>query len=400
MGTVFKFEFLNRVRKKSFIISTAILFVVMLLLSFIPAIVKEISSSKGETKGGDLIGIVTDKPYIDKETMDSRNLNAEFFDDRAKLEDAVKSGEVFAGFVISDNKKEALVKDNSFSMVGKIEGYMQTFGQIENLNGLKEAGLTDEEIAKAYNNKFEYETTVLGSDAAKNYWLAYAFLLLLYFINLSFGNMVSMNVAREKNDRTMEILITSTTPKNLIRGKVYASSLSTILIVLAAILGFVAGQLIAKAVGIEANILEMLSLNVSFSQVIVMLLYFAIGYIMYMYLYACAGSLVTKMEELNTTVSYITFLQVIAFMTCMFSLSNPGGAIKFLSIFPPTSPYGMIARYGLNAVNTVEIAISLALLIVTTFLIRNIAIRIYENGVLNYGTKPNFMKSVRNAIKK
>lgn len=110
MGTVFKFEFLNRVRKKSFIISTAILFVVMLLLSFIPAIVKEISSSKGETKGGDLIGIVTDKPYIDKETMDSRNLNAEFFDDRAKLEDAVKSGEVFAGFVISDNKKRSSCK--------------------------------------------------------------------------------------------------------------------------------------------------------------------------------------------------------------------------------------------------------------------------------------------------
>lgn len=400
MGTVFKFEFLSRVRKKSFIISTAILFVVMLLLSFIPAIVENISSTKGETKGGDLIGIVTDKSYIDKEITDSRNLNAKFFNDRAKLEDAVKNGEVFAGFVILGNKKEVLVKDNSFSMTNKIAFYEQTLEQIKNQNELKEAGLTDEEIANIFNNKFDYETTVLGSDAVKNYWLAYAFLLLLYFINLSFGNIVSMSVAREKNDRTMEILITSTTPKNLIRGKVYASSLSTILIVLIAILGFVSGQLIAKAIGVEADVLKILNLNGSFSQILVIFLYFAIGYIMYMYIYACAGSIVTKMEEMNTTISYVTFLQVITFMSCLFSLSNPGGMLKFLSIFPITSPYGMIARYGIKAVNTVEIAVSLALLIATTIFIRNIAIRIYENGVLNYGTKPNFIKSVKNAIKK
>ena len=126
-----------------------------------------------------------------------------------------------------------------------------------------------------------------------------------------------------------------------------------------------------------------------------------LGTTMYYFLFAGVGSLVTKLEEINSTMTPVTMLVVIAFILPMMSISDPESNImKVASFIPFSSPLAMFARFTMSAVSRWELGLSIAILVVTTIAISRICIKIYRLGTLNYGNKLNLLKAIETVFEK
>lgn len=225
--------------------------------------------------------------------------------------------------------------------------------------------------------------------------------VILYMLIIINGQMAAMNVAREKNDRTMELLITSTKPSHLINGKVFASFVLSLIILLAVGLGTFAGYLINREV--IGDFLSNMSFTIDPMIIVIALLYFVLGYIMYLYIYAALGATVSSTEELSTAVAPITMIVVFVYFGTIFALSNsdPNNVLlKVLSFVPFSSMFTMHARYALTQVPMVEVAISFGILLVTTIILSLLSVRLYRSASLNYGNRSKLTRALRRAFKK
>lgn len=395
MGKVFKFEFLTGVKKKSFIISVAIMFVLTMVVSFIPTIISYFS--KGDK---DTVGIYSTEDFANANlATKATDIEFEDYDSKEELEKDVKNGDLYAGFVIDEDKREVFVKSSSMSNMGKISSISKSLSMLESTEMLKNAGVSKDIIDNTVNG-VDYNITTLETDGAKNFVLIYILIMVLYFLMIMFGNQVAMSVAREKSDRTMELLITSARPKDLIRGKVYATALIGILVLLILIVGLLIGSKLAPPLETQTEIGQIFNISISIDQLIVSLAFFVVGYIMFLYLFACAASLVSKIEDLGMAMQPLSLVYVAGFMISMIGMGNPGLLLKVASFVPLTSPFAMITRYGVDSVPQWEVAASFVILLVFTILVAILSIKIYRFGALNYGTKPKFFRNAIKALKK
>ncbi len=136
---------------------------------------------------------------------------------------------------------------------------------------------------------------------------------------------------------------------------------------------------------------------------IYMLIFFLLGFFIYAFMYGAIGSTTSKLEDINTSVMPVTMLFIIAFIVVVFSLSSgtvDNTLLKVCSYIPFTSPIAMFTRIAMSTVSFYEIAISIAILIVSAVGIGIISAKIYRVGVLLYGTTPKIgtvLKLIRKA---
>ncbi len=394
MLTVFKFEFLNAVRKKAFIISMALMLVITVLFSFIPKIISRIS--QGEEKP---IGVYSEYNFINADLL-AQGYGKEFktFDDEKSLEDAVKKNEIEAGVLIKGEDRKILMKSSSISAMNKYKSLVDVAENLEKSELIKELNIDSASSDKLIRSDY-YEPISLETDGAKNFWLVYIALFVLYMLIIMFSNQVAMSIAREKSDRTMELLITAAKPSDLIIGKVAAYGLVGIISLLVLYGGVIIGTKFGgeDAMGIvqNLNLVQMVRLD----QVMVTFTFFALGYILYLFMMAAASSLVSKIEDVNTALQPLNMVFMVSFFASYFGMMNPGIVLKVASFIPFSSPFAMIARYGVETVPIHEVLISLAVLFVSTVIIAKFSIKVYKLGSFNYGAKVNFFKSIFKAIK-
>ncbi len=392
MLTVFKFEFLTAVKKKSFIISMAIMFAATLLFSFIPKLISGINFSEQKP-----YGIVSDKDYID-EAIASEITGKDFikYESLDEMNKAIINGELDGGIEIVGENRNLRLKSSSATT--NYDNLTRPFEELEKREALKELGLNEGDIERVNRNNY-YEITSLETDGAKNFWFAYVFLFVLYFLIVMFGNQVAMAIAREKSDRTMELLITSAKPKDLITGKVAAYGLLGIISMLVLYLGVFLGTKIGGDASTEMIAALNLSEMVQIDQMIVSFSFFVVGYILYLYVMAASASLVSKLEDINYAIQPIMLIFVISFFVSFSGMASPGPVLTIASFIPFSSPFAMIARYIVTSVPTIEVLISFAILVVSTIALRWISIKLYKLGSYNYGNKVKFFKSLFTAIK-
>ena len=124
---------------------------------------------------------------------------------------------------------------------------------------------------------------------------------------------------------------------------------------------------------------------------IITIIYFILGYFAYALLYALTGSTVSKPEDVQSANGPVAILAVIGFYLSYFTMMNPASELNtFASIFPISSPFCMPFRIMMGLASISDVAISIAILIVTILIIAKVAIKIYSNAILNYGTKMSF----------
>lgn len=394
MLTVFKFEFLNAVRKKAFIISMVIMLLITVLFSFIPKVISKISQSEEKP-----IGVYSEFAYINADVL-AQGYGKEFitFDDANSLEEAVKKNEVDAGVLVQGEDRKILMKSSSVTAMNKYTPLVKVAEDLEKREILKELGISEDKAGNILKSEY-YEPISLETDGAKNFWLVYIALFVLYMLIIMFSNQVALSIAREKSDRTMELLITAAKPSELIVGKVAAYGLVGIISLLVLYGGIIIGTKLGgeDAMGIvqNLNLVQMVRLD----QVLVTFSFFTLGYILYLFMMAGASSLVSKIEDVNTALQPLNMIFMISFFASYFGMMSPGIVLKVASFIPFSSPFAMIARYGVETVPMIEVLISLAILFVSTIVIAKFSIKVYKLGSFNYGTKVNFFKSLFKAIK-
>jgi len=126
-------------------------------------------------------------------------------------------------------------------------------------------------------------------------------------------------------------------------------------------------------------------------------LFFVLGFLLYSFLYGALASLASRLEDVNTLIMPVTFLMIIAFMITMFSMVGDVDSplMKVTSYIPFTSPLAMFTRIAMGHVETIEIVISVAILLLSTVGVGYLAAAIYRIGVLMYGKPPKFNELLR-----
>ena len=132
---------------------------------------------------------------------------------------------------------------------------------------------------------------------------------------------------------------------------------------------------------------------------IITIVYFILGYFAYALLYALTGSTVSKPEDIQSANTPVAIVAVIGFYLAYFTMMNPTSELNvFASLFPVSSPFCMPFRIMMGLASGTDVAISIAILVVTILVIAKVAIKIYSNAILNYGTKMSF-KDIVNMYK-
>ena len=223
--------------------------------------------------------------------------------------------------------------------------------------------------------------------------LALEMFLLLAII--MYGTWVAQSVVEEKSSRMMEIVLVAASPFQILAGKVLGVSAAALLqfvavvgATLAALLaeGQVASIVLGESAGLGLPSGLTPTVLVAFS------VFFVLGFVLYAVLFAAAGSLVSRQEDVNQIVQPMTLASSAGFLIATYGslgMFDPNAAwVVALSWLPFLSPYMMLSRLAAGTASLLEVGIAVAVLLATIVLVIWIAARIYSAGVLMYGQKP------------
>ncbi len=408
--TVFKFELKNAVKSSAFIISTSIL-VFMIIAG---SIFFRVTSGSMEDKIGDLENQVTGAVIsgehigilLENSSTKIDEIKSIYKDDKIteyKSEDEIKTAlennEIIAGVIIR-SLNDIKVITNKSMMFSSPEIYTNPIRSYLVDQKLSKKGITSAEITEIQNSvDLKVEQESLNPISPFSYTLATLLTFIIYLMVIMNGTISATSVAREKSDRTMELLITSTEPTNLINGKVIASFVQGLLTLISyGIAGFV-GFMINK------DVLNTMfaSMDLSFDPMIIVIFiaFFIFGYILYLYVYAALGATVSKIEEVNVAVTPVMLIVIVVYFTTIMAYTNPEGTMmKVLSFVPFSSPFTMHARYALTDMPLNEVWISLGILFVTTVVLSILSIRLYRSSSLNYGKHNKFLNRLNKIFRR
>ncbi len=229
--------------------------------------------------------------------------------------------------------------------------------------------------------------------AASRYVLGLVFVILLLISIIIYGMWVATGVAAEKSSRVMELMISAASAPQMLTGKVVgigAAGLTQYLAI--AIPAFVLlglqNQIAAAVLGPDWVTGAPLG-GLSGPLLIGYGVFFMLGYVLFALIYASMGSFVSRPDDLQTLSLPLSLVAMAGYLVAVVALGGASGTLVVLTSFvPPFSPFVMLARIMVSAVQPWEIVLSVGLLIGTIALVAVVATRMYAAGVLLYGQRP------------
>jgi ABC-2 type transport system permease protein len=340
-------------------------------------------------------GIVILNDAITTEELDLFFIDVEIFDSESDLRKALNNEKISQAFIITSPTSLTTIVINRDLYSNASYPIQNALTQLQIQRNLNQLGLDPIKVSQAYNVNITINEEIIGKDASDSFLIAYVLMFAVYMLVIMYGAMVSTSVAREKDNRTMELLITSTKPDALIIGKVFANGLAGVLqfgfISTVGILGIVINR-----ANYPTEIISMVLGGLRWDSMMVFLIFTFFGYLLYLFIYASLGSLVSKMEDVSSSVAPITLLFIASYIIATLGLQMPEIMIvKIGSYIPFTAILAMPVRYFLTSVSWIELAASLIIMIFTAWLFARISIDIYRLGSLNYGNKMSFVKALQ-----
>lgn len=407
--TVFKYEFKKIVLSKGYLISTGIMAIILAGVFFLPQLISDLKLFNSDNNTPVAL-IKTD--YTKSETL-VQTIHAALPDYEVKLTD--KSTEEAKQEVINDKAKffiEAnhdLTEVTEYSKIGFSEASTREVQSIDaivkNLRQsdlLAEQNLAPSAIAKVLNPDVKINLETVNKNGAASVIYTFVLIYALYMAITFYGSHVMNSVVTEKTSRAMEVLATSVKPNALLFGKIISTSLAGLIQIAAIIIEAFICVKISSANNPSFPVNQIIS-NIPTQILIYMLIFFLLGFLIYSFLYGAFASTVSKIDELSSAIMPVQIIIVFTFIATM-SAINSGNADTpfnvFLSYFPFTAPMMMFTRAIISNVSTLEIILSILVLIVSTYFIGWLSARIYRVGILMYGEKPNFIKLMGAIFKK
>jgi ABC-2 type transport system permease protein len=224
-----------------------------------------------------------------------------------------------------------------------------------------------------------------------NIAIPYAFSILLVIAIFTSSGFLLQGVSEEKENRVIEILLSSLTPMELLAGKILglgALGLAQILFWLGC--GW-------ALIGVAVTGLALFgAINLELMTIVLAVVYFLLGYLLFATLMASAGSLGTSAREGQQIAGIFSGITAIPFMVSGFIWMNPNSLlVQILSYVPLTSPVMMLQRLGMTEVPPYQIAISLVLLVLGIAGALWAGAKVFRMGLLMYGKRPSVSEILR-----
>jgi ABC-2 type transport system permease protein len=234
----------------------------------------------------------------------------------------------------------------------------------------------------------------VASDASKGFWGAYIMAFILYFAVVFYGMNVAHSVVAEKTSRVFEVLLATAKPESLMAGKllgVGAAGLTQMAVWITAVL-----LLSASALGAELGQGGLAAYGVTPVQLVFFILYFLLGFFFYSALSAGFGATVSQESEVQQFSMILVMPQLAGLILMVYILGNPSAwPVVLLSLFPPCTPIVMCLRMSAMVVPWWQLALSVVLMVASTYGVLWVASRIYRVGILMYGKRPTLPEMIR-----
>ncbi len=424
IGIIIAREFNERVRKKSFIITTILMPLLMLGLMAAPTLMMVFA--KGEQK---TLLVIDESGVVAPELEGNDEVVFENFS--GTLDEARQNEEVFGTLWIGKDVVEKpssvrLYTNSSSSMsleeaiAAQIEDVVEAKRlDMYNIEGLKDImdNLQASVSMTTYRNDLASEGEAEEATSSMvAYLLGLVLGMMLYMFLIIYGSMVMTSVIEEKGSRVLDVLVSSVNPFQLMLGKILgvASVAVTqitiwgVLIcglgatvlpalmpadVMQAVEAVQAGQMTALDAELDADMLSALSIATDVGGLVMMfvwlLLFLLGGFLFYSAMFAAVGSAVDSIQDANQLQTPITMPIILALILAMSVFNDPNSSLAFWgSVIPFTSPIVMMARIPFG-IPTWEIVLSLVLLYASVVAMAWAAGKIYRVGIFMHGKKPS-----------
>lgn len=394
---VARHEYLINVRRAGFIIMTAIVpllgIVVLLFGAFFAGQAQQLGALFIEQfdMSSKRIGVVDHSGYFSSISPDYQDRFI-LYGSRPQAQAALTAEEISAVLVIGEDYLETA------KVVVMTTGSGFGAAAVEDSPGVRAffvAHLLEDKVDPAFQERaadpFDVESVVLSaSGEARGGGFAFTFVI-PYFLSVFLVTTVFVSsgyllqsVAEEKESRVIEIVVSSVQPVELMAGKVAglgALGLTQVLIWMASAAGFSGGAVALLAVAGTASIP---------TRVLVLgPIYYLLGYTLYALLMAGVGALGTTMRESQQLAGIFSFFAAVPYMLSGFLFANPSMLIaRVLSFFPLTAPTMMMMRLPLTEVSWLDVAGSMAVLLLSIPAALWAGARLFRVGLLIYGKRP------------
>lgn len=387
---VMKFTMKDMIKRKSFIIST-IIFLIMIVVGFnIPNILKSIN---GEDTSDKLV--IVDEENIFEGSLESlKNVDTGYEIEISnskyeEIKEKINNDEIESAIIVektNNNVKIRYIVKNTTMIANVPDDIISMMNSLYSNLQISKLGLTESQLQSITPN-FDYELEQTEEEKANGNVFAIMLLSIVLFYAIYFcAYQVSSSITTEKTSKIIETLVTSTSPKIIVLGKTIGIGVVGLL----QLILLVGTALISAKVFLDPELINSI-LDISAITPylgIITIIYFILGYLAYALLYALTGSTVSKPEDIQSANGPVAMLAVIGFYLSYFTMMNPTSSLNvFASIFPISSPFCMPFRIMMGLASTTDVLISIAVLIITILIIAKVAIKIYSNAILNYGTK-------------
>ena len=405
---------MERVRKKSFIIATLLTPLLTVGLMIAPTLFMFYGTSdQKQVVVVDRSGLVADKltptsevMFVDQSHLSKREACSTYGEDSGMF------GVLYIGSEIERRDSVQLITNESSSVMiedvirqqlnGIIEREKLRAHNIENLEEILASVATNIELATYENNGTGEEATMESTSSGISYVLGLVLGMMLYMLLILYGQMVLTSVVEEKSSRVIDVMVTSSTPFQIMMGKILGIALVAVTqIAIWALLVIAASKFLVPALFSDnvvmandmmlASIVGTLTDTSYLAMLFGLLLLFVVGgFLLYAALYAAAGSAVDSVQEgqqYNTIIMMPIIFSIFIMMTIF---NDPNSPLAFwASMIPLTSPIVMIARipFGIPAW---EIVVSLLVLYATFIGTTWLAARIFRIGIFMHGKRPSW----------
>lgn len=407
--TISLWEYLEKVKTKAFIISLIMTPLLIITVTLLPSLLLREDGPKVEVIGIiDTSGVYFN--YLEEEFQKYKLPNGQNNYLLINLKDISSSYEgitriadkdviknLLDGYLIIEVTKPnylfAEYRSNlfgNFKVVGRFEEALNYF---RTKNVLEKAGVPSRVLAEIQERTIIHQRKISEGgnstdlDFLTTFFLSVVFILLLMMMVVYSGQMLVRSMIEEKSSRLIEMLISSSTPDELLTGKLFGLSLLGITqIIIWVLIGM---SLVASSILPVA----------AFKNIIPMLAYFILGFLFYASLFIGIGSTVNTEQQAQHVTTYLSLILMLPVVVAMPAIQNPDFILtKVFSYIPLTIPTVMLLRLNVQNVSNFEIFFSIIIMIFSIFIVTKVSAKIFRIGILSYGNTPT-LKEIFHWIK-
>lgn len=403
---VARWEYIEKVKTKAFIISLVITPLIIILFSVLPSML-----FRDETPNIEIMGVIdTSGVYFNEleKAMGQYTLpngkriyilvnlaikNKNIIELKSTANKNIQKNLIEGCLIIYSFRNDSISAEYRAKSLGNfkvVERFEEALSSIRLKRKLEREGidlkflLYFQDKVNIAQLKIEEGGKVTNLDFFTTFFTSIIFILLLMMMVVYSGQMLVRSMIEEKSSRLIEMLISSSTPDELLTGKIIGLSLlglTQIFIWLLIGVSLVAGALVPPN---------------AFDNILPMMLYFLLGFLFYSSLFVGIGSTVTTEQEAQQITTYLSLILMLPVVIALPAIQNPDFIVtKILSYFPLTTPTVMLLRLNVETVSPIELVLTLSIMIISIIVVTKLSAKVFRIGILSYGSKPKLKDIVQ-----